>query len=95
MAKLRKRRYPRSAEGEELTPEVIEALAEEAERGYDLSKARRVYIAGPLLADQETLARLSIWVDNDELNRIRKRTEAESRTISDLGREALNRYMDS
>jgi hypothetical protein len=96
MAKLRGRpRYPLTAEGQELTPEVIEALAAEAERGYDISQAQRAYIAGPLLADQETPARLLIWVDNDELNQVRKRAEAEGRSISELGREALRRYMDS
>lgn len=35
--------------GEELTPELEEELAAEAERGYDLSKARRHHRTRPLL----------------------------------------------
>jgi hypothetical protein len=96
MAKVkRKRRYPRTAAGDELTPDVIDALAAEAERGYDLSKAKRVFVGRPPLADGETMGRIAVRVTNDELNRLRKRAEAEDRTISDLAREALERYLDS
>jgi hypothetical protein len=94
MAEVRKRRCPRSAEGVELTPEVLESLAEEAEHGYDLSKARRVFVGRPPLADGETSARIAVRVTNSELNRLRERAEAEDRTISSLAREALQRYLD-
>jgi predicted DNA binding CopG/RHH family protein len=94
MAKVRRQRYPRTAEGDELTPEVIDALAAEAERGYDLSKAKRVFISRPLLADGETWARVTIEIPNDELNRLRERAEAEGKRVQRVAREALQRHLD-
>jgi hypothetical protein len=95
MAKVKKRRYLRSAAGVELTPEVVEALAEEAERGYDLSKAKRVFVTRPVLGDAETMGRIRIRVTNKELNRLRKQAEAEGRTISNLVHEAAMQYLES
>lgn len=94
MAKLTKR-YPRTKAGDELTPEVLEALAEEAERGYDLSKAERVFVSRPLLGDGETMGRIVIRVSNEELNRLRGQAEAEDRTISKLVHEAAMQYLEA
>ncbi|MGV1047032.1 MAG: hypothetical protein ACOYD4_00700 [Solirubrobacterales bacterium] len=43
MAKVKKttRKNPKTKAGTEITPEIADALAAEAERGYDLSKAKR------------------------------------------------------
>lgn len=92
---MRKKRYPKTKQGDELTPEVIEALAEEAERGYDLSKAKRVFITRPLSGDLETWGTIEIRVFDDELNRLRAQAEAEDRTISSLVREAAMLYLES
>ncbi|MGV1046911.1 MAG: hypothetical protein ACOYD4_00090 [Solirubrobacterales bacterium] len=94
MARLKKR-HPRTKAGDELTPEVIEALAEEAERGYDLAEAKRVFVSGPLLGDGETMGRIVIRVSNEELNRLRRQAEAEDRTISRLVHEAAMGYLDT
>jgi hypothetical protein len=94
MAKLRKRRYPRTAGGVELTPEVVEALAAEAERGYDLSKWKREFVRGPAFPDSETWARVTVEISNEELNRLRERAEAEDKTVERVAREALQRYLN-
>lgn len=81
--------------GEELTPELEEELADEAERGYDLSKARRILVKGPMLADGMSPPKITVRLTNPELNAVRQRAEDENRTISDLAREALRRYLNS
>ena len=40
MAKVKTTQNPKTRAGTEITPEIAEALAAEAERGYDLSKAK-------------------------------------------------------
>jgi hypothetical protein len=91
----RKKRYPRAASGQEITPEVEEALAAEAERGYDLSKARREFVGRPPLGDSGTSPRIAFRLPQDRFNKVRERADAEDRTISSLAREALTRFMDS
>jgi predicted DNA binding CopG/RHH family protein len=81
--------------GEELTPELEEELADEAERGYDLSKARRRFLKQPVLADGMRPPKITIHLANPELNAVRQRAEDEGRSVSDLAREALRRYLDS
>jgi ribosome-binding protein aMBF1 (putative translation factor) len=44
----------RTASGDELTEEDCEALADEAERGYDLTKAKRVTVGWPSLGPAGT-----------------------------------------
>jgi hypothetical protein len=91
-----RKRYPKTKEGDELTPEVIEALADEAERGYDLSKAKRVFLSKPVLAgDLETMGRVGFRIGNDELNRLVRQARAEDRTISSLLHEATMLYLES
>ena len=50
MAPVRRKQPLRSRRGDELTDQVIEALADEAERGYDLERAGRVRAGRPSLA---------------------------------------------
>lgn len=93
MAEVRKRRYPRTPGGLELTPEVTDALAEEAERGYDLSKWKRVFVTRPAFSDSETLARVTIEIPNHELNRLRERAEAEDKLVERVAHDALQEYL--
>jgi len=90
-----KRRKVFLASGEELTPELEEKLADEAERGYDLSKARRRFLKQPVLADGMRPPKITVHLTNPELNAVRQRAEDEGRSISDLAREALRRYLRS
>jgi hypothetical protein len=93
--KVRRKRYPKTLEGDELTPEVLEALADEAERGYDLSEARRVLITKPMFADEPTMGKIVVHVTNEEGNRLRERAEAEDRTIAEVVFDAAMQYLDS
>ncbi|HET7416770.1 MAG TPA: ribbon-helix-helix protein, CopG family [Solirubrobacterales bacterium] len=93
--KERKRQRIFLKSGVEVTPELEEELAAEAERGYDLSRAKRRFLARPLLADGESHPKLTVPVSVEELNAVRQRAEDEGRTISEITREALKRYIDS
>jgi hypothetical protein len=93
--KGRKRQKILLEAGEELTPELEEELADEAERGYDLSQAERIFVTGLMLADGMRPPKVTVHLTNPELNAARQRAEDEERTISDLTREALRRYLDS
>lgn len=83
------------ASGEELTEEMSEALAEEAERGYDLSNATFVpHGPGrPSLGSFGISPRMSFRVDGELYRAATARAKAEERSISDLAREALATYM--
>jgi len=75
MAKVKRAtKQPRTKSGEEITPEIADALAAEAERGYDLSKAKRQRVGRSIALP-------------------RKRAKEEGRSVSDLAREAVARYV--
>ena len=81
--------------GEEFTPELEDALVDEAERGYDLSKASWHIRTRPLLPDSPTLPKISFALSQSEFNAARERAEAEGRPLADVAREALQHYMDT
>jgi hypothetical protein len=97
MAKVRKatKKNPRAKGGDEITPEVADALAAEAERGYDFSKAKRRRVGRPSLAGQGASPRMSFRTTPDLYRAAQKRAKEEGRSISDLAREAVARYMGS
>jgi hypothetical protein len=86
---------PISASGVEITPEVADALAAEAERGYDLSKAERQLVGRPSLSGAGTSPRLSFRLTPELYRAAQRRAEEEGRSISDLAREAVSRYVNS
>lgn len=92
MAKLKRAKPPVSKAGTVLTPAVIDALAAEAERGYDLSKAERV-VGRPSLGRGGTSPRLSFRISADIYDAARQRAAEEGRSISDLAREAMTRFL--
>ena len=49
--------------GTELNAKDVEALAEEAERGYDLRKARRVRVGRPSLGTKGDSPRIQVRID--------------------------------
>jgi hypothetical protein len=55
----------KAASGEVLTEDVIEELADEAERGYDLDKAKRIHMGPPHDADGGVSSRARMPVDSD------------------------------
>jgi hypothetical protein len=96
MAKIRSnQRNPMGKSGVEITPEMADALAAEAERGYDLSKAERVKVGRPSLGGDGTSPRLSFRLTPELYRVARDRAEQEGRSVSDLAREAVDRYVRS
>lgn len=96
MAKVKKAtKHPKTKSGEEITPEVADALATDAERGYDLAKAKRQRVGRPSLAGTGASPRLSFRTSPDLYRAAQKRAKEEGRSVSDLAREAVARYVRS
>jgi predicted HicB family RNase H-like nuclease len=87
-----KMKAPRTKEGTAITADVADALAAEAERGYDLSKARR-RVGRPSLGAQGVSPRMSFRTTPDLYEAIHIRARAEERSVSDLAREAVESYL--
>lgn len=84
----------RTKYGDELTQADLDQLAEEAEQGYDLRLARRVRVGRPSLAGEGGASpRLQVRVDQELADAVRSRAAREKRSVSDLAREALRRYV--
>lgn len=66
--------------GEEFTPELEAELAAEAERGYDLSEAKLIFVRLPL-----TFARSQV-----EFEAVRERAKREGRPMDEVAREELD-----
>jgi len=95
MAKINSEGNPISKAGVEITPEIADELALEAERGYDLSEAEPVRVGRPSLAGNGTSPRLSFRLTPELFRLAKQRAEEEDRSVSDLAREAVSRYVRS
>jgi predicted HicB family RNase H-like nuclease len=84
----------RTAGGDELSEEDIEALADEAERGYDLTNAKRVTVGRPSLGGFGTSPRVQVRVDPDLAKALRARAKKEHRSVSEIARIALREYVE-
>jgi len=73
-----------TASGEVLTDKDIEALADEAERGYDLDKAIRVTVGRPSLGTKGATPRVQVRVDPDLAKALRARARKERRSVSEI-----------
>jgi hypothetical protein len=96
MAKVKKTtQNPKTKAGTEITPEIADALAAEAERGYDLSKAKPRRGGRASLAGAGASPRLSFRTTPDLYRAAQKRAKEEGRSVSDLAREAVARFVTS
>ena len=95
MAPMKKatNKNPRTKAGTEITPEIADALAAEAERGYDLSKAKRRRVGRPSLTGAGASPRLSFRTTPGLYRAAQKRAKEEGRSVSDLAREAIARFV--
>jgi Ribbon-helix-helix protein, copG family len=94
MAKVKAaHKNPKTKSGAEITPKLADALADEAKRGYDLSKARRRRVGRPSLAGHGKSPRMSFRTTPDLYRAVQKRAKEEGRSVSDLAREAVARYV--
>ena len=75
--------------GVELTPQLEEELAAEAERGYDLSTARVRSLKQPILGDESSLAVITFARSQPQIEEVHKRAKAEGRHVIEVAREVL------
>jgi hypothetical protein len=99
MGKVKKQ--PKLKEGEWLTrggtvvtPEVEERWTRECEEGFDLSTWTVVRVGRPPLDGERVSQRISIRVPPDLFEAAQAKAEKEKRSISNLTREALQRYVE-
>lgn len=82
--------------GKVITEEVAEEMAEDFEKNPpDLSTWKRRYVGRPSLGASGHSPRVSFRVPPDLYKAAWARADKEGRSLSDLAREAFNRYMDS
>jgi len=86
-----KRSYGRTEAGVELTEEVLERMAEEAEAGLDVTKLRRR--PGRPAMGSGPAETLPVRLDPELRKALDDRAAAEHTTASDVVREALRHYL--
>jgi hypothetical protein len=85
----------RTRKGALLTKKVLEELAAEAERGYDLSKAKREIVRpGRPSLEKGVSPRISYRVGSKLYSKTKARAKSEGRTVSEIARDALERYIE-
>lgn len=87
----KKKTYGRTKSGIELTEEVLEKLALEAEAGLDISKLRRR--PGRPTMGSAAADTLPVRLDPELRRAVDDRAAVEHTTASDVVREALRRYL--
>lgn len=82
--------------GTVITEEIAEQMAEDFEKNPpDLSTWKRRYVGRPSLGPKGHSPRVSFRVPPDLYKAAWARADKEKRSLSDLAREAFNRYMDT
>ena len=84
----------KSKKGTKLSKAAVDKLASEAEAGYDLSTAKRQRVGPgrPSLGAGES-PRISYRVAPALFERAKKKAKSEGRTVSEVAREALQKYV--
>jgi hypothetical protein len=83
---------PRSKTGVEITDQLADKLADEAEVGYDLTDAKRVGRRS-LSGNTGASPRVNFRMTAELQARAQARAEREGKTVSEIAREALERYV--
>ncbi len=78
--------------GRVLTAADIEALAAEAERGYDLTKAKRRRVGRPSLG-RGTSPRVQFRLEAALYKKAQAKAAVDGRSLSAVGRELFERYV--
>ena len=84
----------KTKKGTKLSKAAVEKLAAEAEAGYDLKKAKRQHAGRPSLSEGES-PRISYRVAPALFKSAKKKAKSEGRTVSEVAREALQKYVAS
>jgi hypothetical protein len=99
MGKVKKRPKLKDGEwvtrsGTVVTPEIEERWSQECEKGFDLSTWTTVRVGRPPLDGERISQRISIRIPPDLYEAAQAKAEKEKRSISNLTREALQRYVE-
>jgi hypothetical protein len=87
---------PRTHAGTRLTKEYEDRLAAEAESGFNPAGLIRRRAGRPSLSGVPGHSnRLGVRVDDDTYESIRRLAERQHRKISDVVRDAINRYLEA
>ena len=82
--------------GQPISEELAEELAEEAERGYaDIDKWHHEYRGRPSLSGNGTSPKMSFRVSSDLHAALERRADVEGKSVSEVAREAIARYVES
>lgn len=81
----------RTKSGHVLTARELKQLADEAEAGYELTQAKPRRVGRPSLA-QGTSPRVQFRIAAEVYQRAKQKAAAESRSLSDVGRELFASY---
>jgi hypothetical protein len=87
-------RVKRTKSGTVLTREIEEAIADEAEAGYDLRSAEAKRVGRPSLGHGVS-PRLDLRVEPELAQALHERAEEEHRSVSAVARDALRHYLAS
>ena len=79
--------------GTPLTKKVLDQLVAEAEAGYDLRDLKAERVPGRPSLGKGVSPRISYRVPETLYAKARARAKAEGRTVSDIARDALRRYV--
>ena len=84
----------KSKKGTKLSKAAVDKLASEAEAGYDLSMAKRQHVrpGRPSLGEGES-PRITYRVAPALFERAKKKAASEGRTVSEVARDALQKYV--
>ncbi len=93
---MSKRTYGHTRSGTPVTDALLEQLAEEAERGYDVEEiiARRGKRGRPRLGSEPSTVE-SVRLDPELKDRLVERAEAEGVSVSEVIREALRQHLEA
>jgi hypothetical protein len=99
MAKMKKRPKLKDGEwvtksGTVVTREIEEHWSKECEEGFDISTWTRVRVGRPPLDGVRVSERITIRVPPDLYDAAKAKADKEKRSISNLTREALQRYVE-
>ena len=93
---MSERTYGHTMSGTPITEELIEQLADEAERGYDVDKivARRGRRGRPRLGSEPSTVE-SVRLDPELKARLVQRAEHDGVPVSEVIREALRQHLEA
>jgi hypothetical protein len=89
---MAKRTYGKTAGGKEITDELVEKLAEEAEAGYDVEETLRRRVGRPPIGSAPATVE-SVRLEPELREALAERAKRDHETTSSVIRKALRSYL--